>query len=149
MKVQGDVLFSELAFASSWFFFSIFKLKFSKKATKMIKSSPSIWRCVVNVKSTVKILSIFVSFLENMNFICKIQSNLLTKELLQDREFQFDYICSLLSWKGNKMVWNCNKIIIKVFLFIKQLLYVFIIAQSFYIVIFWYSLWLLRMGKSF
>ena len=34
MKVQGDVLFSELAFASSWFFFSIFKLKFSKKATK-------------------------------------------------------------------------------------------------------------------
>ena len=28
----------------------------------------SIWRYVVNVKSTVKILSIFVAFLENMNF---------------------------------------------------------------------------------
>ena len=28
----------------------------------------SIWRYVVCVKSTVKILSIFVAFLENMNF---------------------------------------------------------------------------------
>ena len=28
----------------------------------------SIWRYVVNVKSSVKILSIFVAFLENMNF---------------------------------------------------------------------------------
>ena len=34
-----------------------------------MKSSPLIWRYVVNVKSTVKILSIFVAFLENMNFI--------------------------------------------------------------------------------
>ena len=33
-----------------------------------MKSSPSIWRYVVNVKSAVKILSIFVAFLENMNF---------------------------------------------------------------------------------
>ena len=33
-----------------------------------MKSSPSIWRYVVNVKSTVKISSIFVAFLENMNF---------------------------------------------------------------------------------
>ena len=32
-----------------------------------MKSSPSIWRYVVNIKSTVKILSIFVAFLENMN----------------------------------------------------------------------------------
>ena len=36
-----------------------------------MKSSPSIWRYVVNVKSTVKILSIFVAFLENVNFMCK------------------------------------------------------------------------------
>jgi hypothetical protein len=34
-----------------------------------MKSSPSIWRYEVNVKSTVKILSIFMAFLENMNFI--------------------------------------------------------------------------------
>ena len=34
-----------------------------------MKSSPSIWRYVVSVKSMVKILSIFVAFLENMNFI--------------------------------------------------------------------------------
>ena len=33
-----------------------------------MKSSPSIWRYVVSVKLTVKILSIFVAFLENMNF---------------------------------------------------------------------------------
>ena len=41
---------------------------FSKKATKIMKSSPSIWRYVVNVKSTMKISSISVAFLENMNF---------------------------------------------------------------------------------
>jgi hypothetical protein len=34
----------------------------------LTKSSPSIWRYVVSVKSTVKISSIFVSFLQNMNF---------------------------------------------------------------------------------
>ena len=33
-----------------------------------MKSSTSIWRYVVNFKSTVKILSIFVAFLENVNF---------------------------------------------------------------------------------
>ena len=38
---------------------------FSKKATK---SSPSIWHYVENVKTTVKLSSIFVTFLENMNF---------------------------------------------------------------------------------
>ena len=32
------------------------------------QSSPLIWHCVVSVKSTVKISSIFVAFLENMNF---------------------------------------------------------------------------------
>ena len=33
-----------------------------------MKSSPLIWRYVVSVKWTVKISSIFVAFLENMNF---------------------------------------------------------------------------------
>ena len=33
-----------------------------------MKSSLSIWHYVVNVKSTVKILSVCVAFLENMNF---------------------------------------------------------------------------------
>ena len=41
---------------------------FLRRPQKMMKSSPSIWRYVVNVKSTVKISSIFVAFLENMNF---------------------------------------------------------------------------------
>ena len=34
-----------------------------------MKSSASVWRYVVNVKSMVKISSIFVAFLENMNFM--------------------------------------------------------------------------------
>ena len=34
-----------------------------------MKSSASVWRNVVNVKSMVKISSIFVAFLENMNFM--------------------------------------------------------------------------------
>ena len=33
-----------------------------------MKSSPRIWHYVVSVKSAVKISSIFVAFLENMNF---------------------------------------------------------------------------------
>jgi hypothetical protein len=44
------------------------KFMFSKKTTKFDKSSLAIWRYVVSVKSMVKILSIFVAFLENMNF---------------------------------------------------------------------------------
>ena len=48
--------------------YSIVKFMFSKKATKMMKSSLWIWRYVVNVNSMVKISSIFVAFLENMNF---------------------------------------------------------------------------------
>ena len=38
----------------------------------MTKSSRSIWHYVVSVKTTVKISSIFVAFLENTNFIKKI-----------------------------------------------------------------------------
>ena len=40
-----------------------------------MKSSPSIWRYVVNVKSTVKISSIFVVFLENTNFTWELSIN--------------------------------------------------------------------------
>ena len=42
-----------------------------------MKSSPSIWRYVVNVKLTVKILSIFMAFLESMNFmylLCQVKN---------------------------------------------------------------------------
>ena len=46
----------------------VVKFVFSKKATKLTKSSSSIWLLLQNVKSTFKILSIFVAFLENMNF---------------------------------------------------------------------------------
>ena len=41
---------------------------FLRRPQKSMKSSPSIWHYVVDVKSTVKVSSIFVAFLENMNF---------------------------------------------------------------------------------
>jgi hypothetical protein len=41
---------------------------FSKKATKFDEIFTFIWSYEVNVKSTVKISSIFAAFLENMNF---------------------------------------------------------------------------------
>ena len=37
-----------------------------------MKSSPSIWHYVVSVKSTVKISSILVAFLENTNFTIEV-----------------------------------------------------------------------------
>ena len=39
-----------------------------KKLSSLMKSSPSIWHYGVNVKSTVKISSVCVAFLENINF---------------------------------------------------------------------------------
>ena len=50
-------------------FYCRLKLMFSKKATKIKKSSPSILWLLHTVKLTVKILSIFVAFSENVNFI--------------------------------------------------------------------------------
>ena len=44
------------------------KGKILRRPQNLKKSSTSIWRYVVSVKSTVKISSIFVAFLENMNF---------------------------------------------------------------------------------
>jgi hypothetical protein len=44
---------------------------FSKKATKIDEIFTSIWHYVVSVKLTVKISSIFVAFLEKMNFTRK------------------------------------------------------------------------------
>ena len=47
---------------------SIWSSYFLRRPQKLTKSSPLIWHLLHNVKSTVKILSIFVAFLENMNF---------------------------------------------------------------------------------
>ena len=44
------------------------KFMFSKETTKLMKYSLLIWPYVVNVKSTMQILSIIMAFLENMNF---------------------------------------------------------------------------------
>ena len=55
---------------------------FSKKATKIIKSSPLIRDLLNNGKSTLKILSICVAFLENMNFTVK-------KKLRIEKEIAF------------------------------------------------------------
>ena len=44
-----------------------YSLYFLRRLQKLEKSSSSFWHYVVSVKSTVKISSIFVAFLENMN----------------------------------------------------------------------------------
>ena len=41
---------------------------FLRRPQKLTKSSTSVWHLLHNVKLTVKILSIFVAFLENLNF---------------------------------------------------------------------------------
>ena len=54
-----------------------------------MKCSPSIWHYVVNFKSTVKILSVCVAFLENMNFILKVfctDKQILLKQLHQQQQ---------------------------------------------------------------
>ena len=57
---------------------------------KVTKSSPLVWHLVHNIKSTVRILSNFVAFLENINFmyICwfsaKNQSNFVSLSLKLD-----------------------------------------------------------------
>ena len=51
------------------------KFMFSKKATKIEKNLHRPFDTyLVNVKSTVKIWSIFVAFLENMNFTVQVKS---------------------------------------------------------------------------
>ena len=57
---------SEIRMAAWKFKLNLLKFMFSKKA---IKISLSIWHLLHNVKSTVKISSIFVAFWENINFI--------------------------------------------------------------------------------
>ena len=48
-----------------------------------MKSSPSLWQLLNNVKSTVKISSILVAFLENMNFTNKIFCSIVLLKLSQ------------------------------------------------------------------
>ena len=47
-----------------------------------MKSSPPIWHLLHNVKSMVKILSIFVAFLKNMNFNGQNLVNVVKEDLL-------------------------------------------------------------------
>ena len=70
-----------------------------------MKSSPSIWFYVVNVKSTVKISPIFVAFLENMNFIVT---------------FSFDF-----SLKKQKNVCHTYIVAIKKIFFGKKYIFIF------------------------
>jgi hypothetical protein len=70
---------------------------FSKKTTKI---SLSIWRYVVSVKLMVKILSIFVAFLENMNFtsIFLFSTSMDNSEATQKKATQWNkHICMYIS----------------------------------------------------
>ena len=52
-----------------------------------MKSSPLIWRYVVNIKLMVKISSIFVAFVENMN-LTTVFNNGFSHYYLFDRQYQ-------------------------------------------------------------
>ena len=52
-------------------YFPRFRSHFLRRPQKLTKFSLSIWQYVVTVKSTVKISSIYVAFLENINFNLK------------------------------------------------------------------------------
>ena len=57
--------------------FCFIKFVFSKKATKIDEILPSICHLLHSVKSTMKISSIFLAFLENMNFKRSLRRTLL------------------------------------------------------------------------
>ena len=70
------VCFAELVLPSLWAIWAEqharkeqnVKFMFLRRPQNLMKSSPSICRYVVSAKLTVKISSIFVAFLENMDF---------------------------------------------------------------------------------
>ena len=72
--------------------------RLKNRPQKLTKSSPSIWHYVLSVKSTVKISSIFVAFLENTNFM-----NLQVEICLKSR---FHYIEILVfPFTKNRLGW--------------------------------------------
>ena len=107
-------------------FFQV-KFVFSKMTTNLTKSSPSIWHLLHNIKSTVKISSIFVAFLENMNFkgarpvslkYRKVTSSILSRLVAHPRIFRpfkkgnFD---AYALWPLEKMVY-CSQLLCTIFL---------------------------------
>ena len=98
--------------------YDVFKvLCFLRRPQNLTKSSLSIWRYVVNLKSTVKISLTFVTFLENMNFNCEIWGKSVTSEwdwshygaaedlnyyhmqLIIETTAKFTYLnCKILAW---------------------------------------------------
>ena len=65
----------------------------------------------------------------------------LTIKSLENKKFQLFCICFLLG-NSQQNGSNCNKIINKVIFLTKQIIYDFIVAQSFLIVNLWSSLWI-------
>ena len=49
---------------------------FLRRPRKLTKSPPYIWRWLHRVKSKMEILSIFVAFLENLNFVCRAETHM-------------------------------------------------------------------------
>ena len=68
---------------------NVIKFVFSKKATKIVETSPSIWHLLYNVKSRVKISSISMAFLENMNFIVKNRAHLIVTFKFEHKSTQY------------------------------------------------------------
>ena len=108
---------------------------FSKKATKKLtKSSPLIWHLLHNVKSRVKISSIFVALLENMNFtnffICR-------GFFCDDENLRHPYVEELISTHACAAIWIAAVLFLVIFrryLFFKNGIFVSKIVLT-------YSLW--------
>ena len=77
--------------------FKVSKVRgFLRRPPKWTKSSPSIWHLLHSVKSTVKISSIFVAFLENMNLINTVYQCQLLR-LFEDIQISFSIGLNLYS----------------------------------------------------
>ena len=62
-----------------------------------MKSSLSIWRYVVSVKSKVKISSIFVAFLEKTNFTCdSLENKQYSNGRILDLDFSSDFCYKII-----------------------------------------------------
>ena len=69
-KKLSEKTFKKIIIEEGWYNTMMgLKFVFSKKVTKIDEIFTVIWHLLHNVKSTVKILSIFVAFLATMNFI--------------------------------------------------------------------------------
>ena len=97
-------------FVVKHFFSIVIKFLFLRRPQKWTNSIPSIWHLLHNVKSTVKISSIFVAFSEYMNFTQETKSQLSSCFLRRPQNFFTFYLtlCSKCQIDGEYFVNFCG-----------------------------------------